>query len=235
MSASWIQTIPGWLTPHEGICLRKAASYVSQLHGDVVEIGSFQGKSTIYLAEFASHVTAIDPHKGVVSGGILSATYKQYLSNIKRAHVEKRITTLVATSKNASKKWKTPITLLFIDGLHDEAHAREDYELWSKFVIPGGVVAMHDAFCGWEGANIVAMKHIVRGREYAEVGVVGSIIYGIKGKSSATQRIIKLFRMQCIDLCHKIYYNDLLPKRIRFILVHKLLRITLLNRFSSIG
>ena len=133
MIDAWVYTIPGWLTPHEGAFLLKAAGSQHSLPGDVVEIGSYEGKSTIFLAHGSVHVTAIDPHKGTVSGGVLAPTYDNFRKNILRAGVSKKITALITTSKMAAKTWKKPIKLLFIDGLHDEAHAREDYALWSPF------------------------------------------------------------------------------------------------------
>lgn len=233
MNLSWIHSIPGWLSVHEGAFLSQAAECQHALPGDVVEIGSYEGKSTIFLAEKSIHVTAIDPHKGNVSGGMLSPTYGNYKKNITRAGVSDKITTLVTTSKKAATAWHSPIKLLFIDGLHDESHANEDYLLWSTFVTQGGIVAMHDAFCGWPGATSVAMKHIVRGDNYSEIGVIGSIVYGVKGTPTGLKRITKLFRKHIIELCQSIYASSTIPKWIQYILVHKLLRILLLNRFTS--
>ncbi len=233
MSVSWVYTIPGWLTPHEGAFLLKAAGCQNSLPGEVVEIGSYEGKSTIFLAQGSVHVTAIDPHKGNVSGGVLAPTYGNFRKNISRAGVSKKITALVTTSKTAAKMWKKPIKLLFIDGLHDEPHASEDYLVWSKFVTKGGIVAMHDAFCGWAGARNVAMRHIVRSDAYSEIGVVGSIVYGVKGTATGLKRVTKIFRKYTIELCQRIYYTDRIPKWIRYVLVHKIFRILLFNRFSS--
>lgn len=234
MIDSWVYSIPGWLTAHEGQFLYSSAKAVRELQGDVVEIGSFQGKSTIFLAKASTKVVSIDPHEGNVSGGILSPTYKAFIKHLTRAGIRKNVRDVISTSKEAVKKWNKPISYLFIDGLHDEAHAREDYELWSPYVVDGGIVAMHDAFCGWEGARNVAMEHIVRSDSYNEIGVVGSIIFGVKGKPNTFQRIIIVFRRVIIDLCQNIYVSEFLPKWTRFILVHKLLRILLLNRFSTI-
>ena len=234
MIDSWVYTIPGWLTPHEGHFLYASAVSVRDVDGVVVEIGSFQGKSTVFLARASPSVVSVDPHEGNVSGGILSPTYNAFISHLTRAGVRKNVRAIVSTSKQAARRWKKPISYLFIDGLHDIKHAREDYEFWSPFVVDGGIVAMHDAFCGWDGSGIVAMTHIVHGSSYTEIGVVGSIIYGVKGKPQTFQRIIKVFRRAIIDLCQKIHKNEHLPKWVRFILVHKLLRIFLLNRFSTL-
>lgn len=228
-----IRTIPGWLTKHEGEFLEKAVSSLHSTNGAIVEIGSYCGKSTIWLASSGETIYAIDPHKGNLSGGKTRPTLAQFKANLKKTGVYKNIVAIVKTSENASKKWKRPIKMLFIDGLHDEVHASEDYRLWSSMVVDGGIIAMHDAFCGWEGAGDVAMKKIVYGPQYSEIGTVGSIMYGVRGRMTTSRFIKKVFNQLCIELCMGIYKANFIPKRVQFILVHKFLRVFLINRFTS--
>lgn len=225
--------IPGWLTPHEGQFLTRVARSVHHKKGEVVEIGSYLGKSTVCLAASGDHMYAIDPHEGEFSGGKTDPTLKTFLNNLKKAGVKNLVTPIVKTSRKAASFWKKPIKLLFIDGLHDYDHALEDYMLWNSFVVHGGIIAMHDAFCGWDGAGRVALRHIVYSPDFAEIGVVGSIVYGIKGKASLGQALQKVFRQGIIELCVGIYNMKVIPKWIQFILVHRFLRILLINRFSS--
>lgn len=222
--------IKGWLTGHEGQFLEKVVRYLAPRDGAIVEIGSYLGKSTIQLAQSGETVYAVDPHKGEVSGGKMKPTLSEFLHNLKTAGVSAHVKPIVKTSKEASRSWKLPVKFLFIDGLHDYNHAREDFSLWSTFVPTGGIIAMHDAFCGWEGAGRVAMRDIVYSPDFKEIGVVGSIIYGVKGRPKALQKVFK----QCvIELCSSIYKSSWIPNRIQFILVHKFLRILLVNRFTS--
>jgi len=233
MISEFVQTIAGWLTPHEGQFLYKVALKVKNLQGVIVEIGSYCGKSTIYLASTRQKVYAVDPHQGNVSGGKSKPTYKQFQANLKRAGLEEFVIPVVKTSERASVSFKHPVKLLFIDGLHDELHAQEDFRLWSTFVIDDGIIAMHDAFCGWEGAGDVATKYIVQNSIFGEIGVIGSIIYGKKGKSVGIFRIKRLCDKFVIELCNNIYKSLWIPKRIQFVLVHRFLRIFLLNEFTS--
>ena len=137
-----MKDVPGWLTAHEGQFLQKAAFAQKYRDGAIVEIGSFRGKSTIWLALAGDRIWAIDPHKGRVSGGRAAPTLPTFLKNISRAGVRKLVIPVVKTSRDAARRWTKPIKLLFIDGLHDEAHAKEDYRLWSPHVVERGMVAM---------------------------------------------------------------------------------------------
>jgi predicted O-methyltransferase YrrM len=51
----------------------------------------------------------------------------------------------VERSEDTADRWREPVDLVFIDGDHSEAGCRLDWELWSPFVAPGGVVLFHDA------------------------------------------------------------------------------------------
>ncbi len=228
----FLKNLPGWLTVHEGQFLTKAARQVQKIKGVVVEIGSFQGKSTIYLALADNLVYAVDPHQGVVSGGKTKPTYAAFLHNLQVTGVSQKVKPLVATSAKAAQNWKQPIKLLFIDGLHDEINAKVDSELWFPFLVDGGVVAMHDSFCGWPGAGKVALAKIVNAGGFKEIGVVGSIIYGIKGQAKELGKLNLLRNRMLINLALKLYYQNLLPTWLRFILIHGLIRLLLLNEFT---
>ncbi|MDC2943539.1 hypothetical protein [Bacillus thuringiensis] len=63
-----IEHTEGWLSPHEQVALLHLPSMVDHLNGDIVEIGSYKGKSTIALALGSSLMSkkkrpiyAIDP------------------------------------------------------------------------------------------------------------------------------------------------------------------------------
>ncbi len=228
-----LKDVPGWLTIHEGQFLEKAALAQKRKAGAIVEIGSFRGKSTIWLTLAGDRVWAVDPHEGKYSGGRTASTLPGFLKNLSRAGVRTLVTPVVKTSMAAARTWHRPIKLLFIDALHDEAHAKEDVMLWSPHVVEGGMVAMHDAFCGWQGAGDVAMRNIVYGGAYREIGVIGSIIYGVKGRPGVVSRLNKLRNQLVIELCMGIYRTMWIPKGVAFVLVHRFLRIFLVNRFTS--
>ena len=224
-------SVSGWLTLHEGKFLYKAASRLRNHEGTIVEIGSYCGKSTLWLAASGQGVYAIDPHEGRVSGGRFRSTYRTFVRNLTRAGLRSLVTPIVKTSHVASKTWKNPIKLLFIDGLHDELHAQEDYALWNNYVADGGMYSdVHDA---WVGGSRGRTRYIVRNNRYKNIGVVGSIVYGIKGKSDGVSRIKRLFDRWIIALCNNIYRSKNISKSTQFVLIHKFLRVSLINQFTS--
>jgi predicted O-methyltransferase YrrM len=53
---------------------------------------------------------------------------------------------VVGRSRTVSRWWRTPLSLLFIDGGHGVQPARDDYEGWTPHVMPGGLLVIHDVF-----------------------------------------------------------------------------------------
>jgi len=53
---------------------------------------------------------------------------------------------IVSASATVARMWRTPLSLVFIDGSHTFESAFGDYKLWSPFLIPGGYLLIHDLF-----------------------------------------------------------------------------------------
>lgn len=231
---SFIQPLDGWLSSHEGYFLYHAAKETKG-KGEIVEIGSWKGKSTICLASGSRNakVTAIDPHKGEYSRGKGrgkdAPTYKEFMHNLKKAKVSEKVIPVVATSEEAGQKWKKPIKLLFIDGLHDYAHTKQDYDIWSPLLTKNGVIALHDAYCGHEGPGRVILEKVLKNSEYKEIGVVGSIIYAKKGKATFFEKINLLRTKALIHLALTLHKKDI---PFSFFIFHRLCKVLLLNPYT---
>ena len=61
---NFIRQIPGWLSDDEGIFLYNSAKKTKKKKGVIVEVGSFKGKSTGFLASAEKRIYSVDPHKG---------------------------------------------------------------------------------------------------------------------------------------------------------------------------
>ncbi|TNM43380.1 class I SAM-dependent methyltransferase [Nocardioides albidus] len=160
----------GFMPEDEGALLHRVA--LERLpHGPVLEVGTYCGKSGIYLGAAAQQVTrdtgttavvfTVDHHRGseenqagwehhdasVVDPEFgLMDTLGQFRKNIARAGLEDHVIAVVGRSTTVAAHWRTPLSLLFIDGGHGEEPARDDYRGWAHWVGSGGFLAIHDVF-----------------------------------------------------------------------------------------
>lgn len=159
-----IDTVKGFLPEAEAERLFEVALEAAP-KGPILEIGSYCGKSTIYLGtackQFGSTVFALDHHRGSEEhqkgeeyhdpelfdqGEELVDTFKDFRRNMRRADLEDTVVPIVAPSKVAAKQWATPLSMVFIDGGHSMEAALTDYRCWSRHVQPGGYLVIHDIF-----------------------------------------------------------------------------------------
>jgi predicted O-methyltransferase YrrM len=148
----------------EGLALAAAAGSV-QRDGPWVEIGSYCGKSTVYLAIAARRAGAtvftVDHHRGseetqagweyhdpalVDHATGRMDTLLQFRRTIEDAGMEDVVVAVVGQSTTVAAHWSTPLAFLFIDGGHGEDVAWADYRAWVPKLAVGGVLAIHDVF-----------------------------------------------------------------------------------------
>jgi predicted O-methyltransferase YrrM len=144
----------GYLHPGEGEAL---AEWAARSPGPIVEIGSYCGKSTLWLAQGSQPVISVDHHRGnpemqkgrecfheavwdEETQAVDSAP--EIRRTLHRAGLEHRVTVIAAPSEQVAAWWTTPIGMLFIDGDHfDTPH---DYAMWSPWLLPDSILAFHD-------------------------------------------------------------------------------------------
>jgi len=196
----------GWLLDAEGPLLYSLALNCKG-RGAVVEIGSWKGKSTIYLGKGskAGHsvtIYAVDPHTGGYEHKLFGgrATFEEFSSNIINAGVADIITPIVATSEEAANNFARPCELIFIDGSHEYTLVRIDFELWFPKLVDGGIIAFHDTL-GWEGPRKVVTEFLFKSMNFKNIGFVQSIVFGEKvGQNSRIDRL----RNRCVLFLHKL-------------------------------
>jgi predicted O-methyltransferase YrrM len=159
-----IHSVKGFLAEDEAAALYHYALNAST-HGPVLEVGSYCGKSTIYLGCAAqknnSVVFAVDHHRGSEEHQLgeeyhdsdlydpsiaLMDTFKEFRKNMRAAQLEDTVVPVVSSSKTAARYWHTPLSMVFIDGGHSFAAAEADYRSWAVHVQIGGILAIHDLF-----------------------------------------------------------------------------------------
>lgn len=182
---SAVESVEGWMTDAQAERLWRAAQRVPE-HGQIVEIGSFRGRSTIVLAKGAGEtvsVTAIDPHGGGDRGpneispdaALGDADHAAFMANLAAAGVADRVRHVRQPSGSALGDVDGPIDLLYIDGAHRYTPARDDIRSWGDRVTPGGVLLIHDAFnaIGVTGAQL---RLLVFGPDFFYLGRDGSLV-----------------------------------------------------------
>ncbi len=157
-------SVKGFLDPAEGARLFELAAASAAL-GPCLEVGSYCGKSTVYLAAAVAaadgQVFAIDHHRGSEEhqlgeeyhdSSLYDAqvekmdTFPEFRRNLDRAGLSEVVVPIVAGTRAAGRHWQTPLGMVFIDGGHSEEAALTDYRTWAPHIVPGGILAIHDIF-----------------------------------------------------------------------------------------
>lgn len=181
-----VREVDGYLTEREVRFLALLGA-CPVARGDVLEIGSFKGKSTIVLAratELADEagVVAVDPLTSPSEtdpdlGGALSGL-PRFRENLERAGVAGRVEFHHTTSGALARQWTRPLRLLWIDGDHTYEGCRSDLEGFRPHLSTGAVLAIHDVLQPFAGPIRVFLEEVVRSADFGAVGLCGTIGWG---------------------------------------------------------
>jgi predicted O-methyltransferase YrrM len=170
---SYANKIPGMISIEVGSYLYTLVTSQNRIEGDVVEIGSWQGRSTIFIAA-AMKVNpngkfyAIDHFKGnvgkekayFVNGDNIE---KSLRDNISRINLNEYVNIINDTSENAVKtNFTNKIRFLFIDGDHTYKGVKNDIESFEIFLQKGSIVVFDDYSSGFRGVVDAAREFINR-------------------------------------------------------------------------
>jgi predicted O-methyltransferase YrrM len=188
----------GFMPEDEGDLLHRRA--LARLpHGPALEVGTYCGKSAVYLGAAArltgpdAVVFTVDHHRGseenqagwehhdptVVDPELgLMDTLPFFRRTVAHAGLEPWVVAVVGASATVSTHWRTPLSLLFIDGGHAEEPAQADYTGWARWLMPGGELVIHDVFPdpadGGQAPYHVFLRAMESGA-FREVEAVGSM------------------------------------------------------------
>lgn len=161
----WIRRsaeIGGWLFEGEHEALWDLAT--RDVPGNILEIGSWMGKSACILAgACADHhpgtfVMCIDTftmsgtdqqqkhHEKLVGGA--HGTFYDFISAAKRLGFYDQTIPIGQFSQKALKIIQGPLRLAFIDGAHDYDNVEAEVRLCLPLIAPGGSIALHDVYSG---------------------------------------------------------------------------------------
>jgi MMP 1-O-methyltransferase len=154
----------GFMPDDEGLALHRLA-HDRLPHGPALEIGSYCGTSAVYLGaaarEVGGVVFSVDHHRGSAENqagwehhdpslvdprtGRLD-TLPAFRDTIEAAGLEGVVVGVVGDSATVARHWATPLSLVFVDGGHGVGPAHADYDGWARWVMPDGLLAIHDVF-----------------------------------------------------------------------------------------
>ena len=186
----------GFMPPDEGRALYETALAYAPV-GPIVEIGTYCGKSTIYLAaaarQFDQTVVTVDHHHGSEehqpgwefhdtslidpeTGRI--DTLPQFRATMAAAGLEDDVVAVVGRSDRVAQVWRGLLGMVFIDGGHTDEAARADYESWAPKVTMGGALVIHDVFpdpADGGQAPYRIYQQALESEDFTEVRAAGSL------------------------------------------------------------
>src|SRR5687768_9721540 len=154
----------GFMPDDEGLALHAAAFAAAARHpgAPLLEVGTYCGKSAIYLGAAARAAGAIlytvDHHRGSEENQAgwehhdptlvdertgRFDTLPTFRRTVEAASVEDVVVAVLGDSPTVARHWQTPLAFLFIDGGHGSEPAWADYRGWTPKLVEGGTLAIH--------------------------------------------------------------------------------------------
>jgi MMP 1-O-methyltransferase len=154
----------GFMPDDEGLALHDAGLQGGAV-GPLLEVGTYCGKSAVYLGAAARErgtvLFTVDHHRGSEENqagwefhdeslvdprtGRMD-TLPFFRRTIEDAALEDVVIAIIGDSMTVARTFATPLGMLFIDGGHALDVALADYTAWSTHVAPHGLLVFHDVF-----------------------------------------------------------------------------------------
>jgi len=173
---SIVESIEGWLSNNEQWALLHLASMVDHLPGEIVEIGSYKGKSTIALALGSSLLSkqkrpiyAIDP--------FIVPPFEFFDNNIKKHNLQKFIIPIKKHSTEAYDDCPESIAAIFIDGDHKYSSVKHDIIHYAPKVLKGGLLVFHD-YCSRYWPDVIrAVDELCGNKNFEYTTVYDTLLF----------------------------------------------------------
>ncbi len=205
-----IAAVEGFLSDNESRFLALLAA-VPTAHGEVLEIGSFKGRSTVILARAAkfagdASINAVDPMNAPSetdpSLGGDTSSFPDFKKNLENHGVTECVRHHKMLSTELAETWDRPLRLLWIDGDHTHKGTELDLDSFLPFLADGAIVAMHDVLHEFEGGIRVFLEDMVLSKHFGAGGLCGSIGWAQYHKDPKHAELfydskIELYRKAC--------------------------------------
>jgi predicted O-methyltransferase YrrM len=146
-----IDGVQGFLSAKEAGLLYWAARECP-VTGAVIELGSYEGRSTAVFALAGRHVHAVDAWSLDVSDisaydngeRQADAVFDRFKRNLRQLQIESLIRTHRGLTHTIGETWQEEGAILFVDAGHTHEDVRGDLSLWTPHLHPQGFLLMHD-------------------------------------------------------------------------------------------
>ena len=163
MSHNKFDNVKGFMPKHEGDALLRWAKKFSKI-GSIIEIGTYCGKSALYLSlgalENNELVYSIDHHLGSEEHQLNEEYFDKETYDFKKNRVDtfpllikninnfqaNNIVPIISYSSIVASKWSSKLGMVFIDGGHSIDAAMSDYAAWKSKILFNGALVIHDIF-----------------------------------------------------------------------------------------
>lgn len=168
--------VEGWLGYQEAVCLYKTATALPRRRPILVEIGTWLGRSAVVLGKALQQrgdgvLYCVDPFNAdgdrqsrriyeAEVRGLGRPLREACWANIMRHGVQSHVQLIEGYGHQVAAQWSDPIDLLFIDGNHEYDSVRQDFDDWTRFLVPDSVLIMDDVYL--DGGGHAGPAQVVR-------------------------------------------------------------------------
>ncbi|MAT72536.1 MAG: hypothetical protein CMJ58_23805 [Planctomycetaceae bacterium] len=202
--------VDGWLSDREAAFLTQAAA-LPTCRGEILELGSYRGKSTIALARGA----ALSDNAPLTTVDIGDPAVLR--ENLAAAGVADRVRVLHMPSTEALASWNAPLRLLWHDGANDSPTVAGDVASARRWLADGAIVAFHDVL-NLSGDRVFVFTENVLGDEnFAACGMVGSIGWAQFRQNPADARVFATRKLRLRRQLTRLqqFHNERQPSWLR--------------------
>ncbi len=143
-----------WMSEDQVEILRRLIEMAVPKPGRCIEIGCWEGKSTVGLANavYPERLIAVDSWEGNLTEGAnhetvqilkqrdVFGTFRSNIDTLTKGNIE----IVKSDCFDFLEKWKEPVKFCHIDAAHDYASVRRTIELLLPWLVPGAIVCGDD-------------------------------------------------------------------------------------------
>jgi predicted O-methyltransferase YrrM len=193
-----VADVPGMLSAAECDAL-VFAGMLAPGRGDIIEIGSWLGRSTLHLAHACKasgrgRVHALDTFQGNAGFeklyhrnlGRNATIFEAFQENIARSGLSEWVVPHVGKAEETRSEFRDPVRMVFIDGCHEYEPVKRDVRLWKDLLLPGGLLVLHDFRAEAKGSVAAVSEEVFGAAEFRVLMLVDSLLIAEKRAPGAS-------------------------------------------------